>query len=197
MFHHSDKNRGLFWGSVIIIIGVLFLLDELRLLDVGELWPLAIIAIGVWMIIKARSRGTGDSWQGHGFGDQTFISDTDNVLQSNTFGDVKVTINSKEFKSGEIRTIFGDVKVDLTSLDIKEGEQTLRLNTIFGDIKVSAPKELPFLIYCSNTAGDLKIFDEKRSGWRQTMTYKSENFDTADRKLKIITSQIFGDVKVW
>jgi len=197
MFHHSDKSRGLFGGIVIIIIGVLFLLDEFRLLDVGELWPLAIIALGMWMIIKARSRRNGDSSHDHGFGDQTFISDTDNVLQSNTFGDVKVTINSKDFKSGEIRTIFGDVKVDLTKLDIKEGEQALRLNTIFGDIKISAPKELPLLIYSSNTAGDLKIFDEKRSGWRQTMTYKSENYDTATKKLKIITGQIFGDVKVW
>jgi len=197
MFHHSDRSRGLYWGVIIIIVGVLLLLDELRLLDVGRLWPLIIIAVGVWMIIQARHRVSGESSAGHDMGDQTVITDTENVLHSNMFGDIKVTINSKEFKSGQIRTVFGDVKVDITELDVKEGEQILRLNTVFGDIKISAPKELAFSVYSSNTAGDMKIFDEQRSGWKQAVSYQSEGYELADKKLKIVTSQIFGDVKVW
>jgi predicted membrane protein len=43
----------------------------------------------------------------------------------------------------------------------------------------------------------MKIFDEKRSGWRQTFTYKSEGYDASDKKLRIVTSQVFGDLKVW
>lgn len=197
MSSHSDRSRGLFWGFIFIIVGLLFLLDRFRVLDIGDLWPLAIIAVGVWMIIKARSRSYEGSWSCHGMGDQAFVSDSGNVIHSNTFGDINVTINSKDFKSGQIRTTFGDVKVDLTNLDIKEGEQTLNLNTIFGDIKISTSKRLPFSIHGSNTAGDMKIFEEKRSGWRQTISYQSEGYDTATKKLRIITNQVFGDLKVW
>jgi len=197
MSHHYEKNRGLFWGLIIIIVGFLFLLDEFNLMDVGDLWPLIIIAVGVWMIIKARTPHSEKEWSSHGAGDQSCVTDTDQVYQTNTFGDINVTINSKNFKGGEVRTTFGDVKVDLTEINIKEGEQVLRLNNTFGDINISVPKDIPLLILGSNTAGDMKIFQQKRSGWRQTITHKSEGYETASQKLKIVANQVFGDLKVW
>ena len=196
MTHHSDKSRGLFWGVLIIVIGFLFLFDEFKWLDIGDLWPLAIIAVGVWLVIKARHRSENNNECGHGMGDQDFITDTDKIFHSNTFGNLRVTINSNNFKGGEVRTVFGDVKVELTNLIVQEGEQLLRLNTTFGNIKISVPKETAFAVFGSNTAGDIKMFDEKRGGWRQTIKYRSEDYETADKKLKIITNQMFGDLKV-
>ena len=46
MSQHSDRNRGLFWGLIIIIIGFLFLFAKFGWINTGDLWPLAIIAIG-------------------------------------------------------------------------------------------------------------------------------------------------------
>jgi predicted membrane protein len=197
MSDHHDRKSGLFWGVIITLVGFLFLFDRMNILDIGDLWPLGIIAVGIWMIIKAKYRSDYGNGGSHGMGDQAYITDNENVIHSNTFGDVKVTIKSKDFKSGQIRTTFGDVKVDLTELEIRDGEQILRMSTTFGDIKISTPKELAFSLDGTNTAGDMKIFDEKRSGWRQTVSYKSENYDSSAKRLKIITSQVFGDLKVW
>ena len=45
------SNSGMFWGAILILIGVLFLLDNFYFLDFGDLihdfWPLILIAIGV------------------------------------------------------------------------------------------------------------------------------------------------------
>ena len=194
---YSQKTQNLFWGFMIILLGILLLLNEFNILDIGDLWPLLIIALGVWLILKPKSGHDDSPGFGSGFGDQTYVTDTEEVIESNTFGDIKVTVKSKNFKSGHISTTFGDVNVDLTELDIESGEQTLRLNTNFGDMKIAVPKNIPFSIQANNTAGDMRIFEEKRSGWKQAATYASEGYDTAEKKLKIVASQLFGDLKVW
>ncbi len=194
---YSQKTQNLFWGFMIILLGILLLLNEFNILDIGDLWPLLIIALGVWLILKPKSGHHDSPGFGSGFGDQTYVTDTEEVIESNTFGDIKVTVKSKNFKRGRITTTFGDVNVDLTELDIETGEQTLRLSTNFGDMKVAVPKNIPFSIQANNTAGDMRIFEEKRSGWKQTATYVSEGYDTAEKKLKIVASQLFGDLKVW
>jgi LiaI-LiaF-like transmembrane region/LiaF transmembrane domain len=46
-----------FWGPVLIVIGVIWLLSNLTHFAVGRLWPLWLIAIGVWLVInKDRPR---------------------------------------------------------------------------------------------------------------------------------------------
>lgn len=197
MKNYSQKTQNLFWGFIIILLGILLLLNEFDVLDIGDLWPLLIIALGLWLILKPKSGHDDASGFGSGFGDQTYVTDTEEVIESNTFGDMKVTVKSKNFKNGRITATFGDLNVDLTELDIETGEQTLRLSTNFGDMKVAVPKNIPFSIQANNTAGDMRIFEEKRSGWKQTATYASEGYDSAEKKLKIVTSQLFGDLKVW
>jgi LiaI-LiaF-like transmembrane region/LiaF transmembrane domain len=46
-----------FWGPVLIVLGVIWLLSNLTHFAVGRLWPLWLIAIGVWLVInKDRPR---------------------------------------------------------------------------------------------------------------------------------------------
>jgi len=202
MSHHHSRYQSLCWGIMLITAGVIFLLHTTRGLDIGELisnyWPVFLILLGIYMIIQNRNQFEGDSAFDWGAGgDRSFVTDKENIIQSNTFGDVNVTVDSKDFQSGQIKTAFGDVKVDLTNLDIIEGERRLHLSTVFGDVKVNAPKDLPVKVYVSTTFGDTNIFNEKRSGFSQRHTFKSPNYDTAKKKLFITISQTFVDTKVW
>jgi hypothetical protein len=48
----------LFWPGLLIVAGVLFLLNNLGLLDwlrADIFWPVVLIAVGVWLILR-RSR---------------------------------------------------------------------------------------------------------------------------------------------
>lgn len=46
-----------FWGPVLILIGVLWLLSNITHFDAGRLWPLWLIAVGAWLLVnKNRPR---------------------------------------------------------------------------------------------------------------------------------------------
>jgi hypothetical protein len=53
-------RRGLFWGSVILLLGVLLLLQTLGILSFNVwpiFWALFLIFLGVWFLLRSRSRG--------------------------------------------------------------------------------------------------------------------------------------------
>lgn len=54
------RRQGLFWGSVILLLGVLLLLQTLGLLSFNVwpiFWALFLIFLGVWFLIRSRMRG--------------------------------------------------------------------------------------------------------------------------------------------
>lgn len=53
------NKGGLFWGGMLIVLGVLFMLNILGILPVNVwtlFWPLALIALGIWVLSSAFGR---------------------------------------------------------------------------------------------------------------------------------------------
>jgi phage shock protein C len=55
---HQSKNGSLVGGSILIILGVIFSIQQFTEIHiwewVGKLWPLILIFLGVWIIVKDR-----------------------------------------------------------------------------------------------------------------------------------------------
>jgi hypothetical protein len=51
------RHTGTFWGPVLILIGVLWLLNNVTGFALGRLWPLWMIAIGVWLLVNKDRYG--------------------------------------------------------------------------------------------------------------------------------------------
>ncbi|HVB85991.1 MAG TPA: DUF5668 domain-containing protein [Candidatus Dormibacteraeota bacterium] len=71
------RHTGHFWGPVLIVIGGMWLLSNLTGFAAGRLWPLWMIAVGVWLLInrdhyddirRGRRQGKAmrDWWKHHG-----------------------------------------------------------------------------------------------------------------------------------
>jgi len=71
------RHSGQFWGPVLIVIGGLWLVSNLTGFAVGRLWPLWMIAVGVWLLVnrehydelhRGRRQGKAmrDWWKHHG-----------------------------------------------------------------------------------------------------------------------------------
>jgi hypothetical protein len=60
---HRDSAGRVFWGIIIILFGVLFLLDHLGRLDFGSIfsryWPVLLILIGFWQLFANNFRNPG------------------------------------------------------------------------------------------------------------------------------------------
>jgi lia operon protein LiaF len=193
--NHGKKT--IFWAFIIILIGLVLLFNNLDIIDIKDLlkdyWPVLLILWGLYLIMK-RDRYHFDNGI---TGDKDFICETEKAFYSNVFGDLQVEINSQNFEEGKINTTFGDIGLDLSKLNIKSGQKILDIHGVFGDIKVSVPQNIEFSITASITAGDIKIMGNKVDGFSKELKYQSKNYDTANSKLMIHVSHVFGDIKVW
>jgi hypothetical protein len=47
-----------FWPTVLVVVGVYFLLNNLGVLDwlgFDKVWPVLLIALGIWLILRRRT----------------------------------------------------------------------------------------------------------------------------------------------
>ncbi|HXG39908.1 MAG TPA: DUF5668 domain-containing protein [Candidatus Limnocylindrales bacterium] len=54
-----DRDWSIAGGLILVLVGVYFFLDEtlgLNLPSFGELWPILVIVVGAWLIVRALAR---------------------------------------------------------------------------------------------------------------------------------------------
>jgi len=159
----SGKNNSLFWGAMLVLFGVLFLLDNFYFLDFGEIistyWPLILVAIGIKILLDhRRQQKETDNFDSeepvdiHGG-----TSHTDGISENNVFGDINLNITSESFRGGSVSNVFGDMKIDISSTKFEQGTTKVFISGVFGDVTVIAPKDVPLKTSCSCVAGDVSV----------------------------------------
>lgn len=187
--------RRYFWGFILICIGTLLLLDNLRVLEIGEFvarfWPVLFMAVGLLIIFGKRPNRVYVS------GDVEATDTTDRIEMSHTFGDVRLKLDSENFCGGEISNVFGNIEVDLESIVLKEGEHRLKMNGVFGDLIVILPKNTDIAVLTHTSFGTARIKDRSSSGVSGQLSYSTAGFESATGKLTIEAHQTFGDIRVF
>ena len=193
----------IWWGLALIILGGLFLLDNVRMIDVGDIfhtwWPLFLVLWGVailWRRINVSQTANPAQTVQHVFGDTNEESATDRIAYSGVFGDTRVRISSTDFKGGNVSTVFGDTLIDLSPSALHDGEQTLKISGVFGDIDVIPPRETGLSVSATTVFGDLQVNEMRKEGFSSSVNYESQGYVSAPKKLRIVMSQVFGDVSV-
>lgn len=135
------------WGLVLIVLAVIAELNALGIthLRFRNLWPLAIIAIGVlmlwqtlsgnrkshiWRILEASESGNDDSRE----------PDSGTVNLNYIFSGTDRRIRTRNFKGGQISAIFGGFKLDLTKAEIEGDRAVLEANAVFGGGEIIVPE---------------------------------------------------------
>ncbi len=197
----SAHRRPYLGALILITLGILFLLDNLGVADFGSIittyWPLILILIGIRIFFRYGRSSTQSSPSVDMSSGATQESNASAINNSNVFGDVDLKISSKEFRGGSISNTFGDMNVDLSDIALAEGEQTLKLDGVFGDLHVLVPKDIEIYVTTHSVFGDVRVLGNVKSGFGQEISYSSPNYPGASKKLRIISNQVFGDVKVW
>ncbi|MBI5216326.1 MAG: cell wall-active antibiotics response protein [Ignavibacteriae bacterium] len=187
-----------FGGVILILIGGLFLLDNLGVADFGEVistfWPLILIVWG-FTVLRNRRKPKPETCDLP----RTDIHQTlggELIHESNVFGDIFLSITSQVFKGGSINGTFGDIELDLSKTTFAEGEHFLRIHGVFGDCTIITPKDSAVTVSASSTAGDLYVFGQKKSGFSPSIDAVSPSYANSTSRLKIMVSITFGDIKV-
>jgi predicted membrane protein len=199
----SGNNSTLFWGVMIIIFGVLFLLDNFYIISFGNFistyWPLILVAIGIKILLDHRRQrtDTDDFDTAEPVNTYGESSKADGISESNVFGDINLNLTSENFKGGSVSNVFGDIKVDISKATLPEGTTKIFVSGVFGDVNIIAPKDIPIKTNCSSVAGDISVRGYSKDGLFPKVEHTEELYESGDKKLYITVSIIFGSITIY
>ncbi len=195
-----NSNR-LWLGIVLIVLGVLFLLDNAGVLGLGDIihtyWPVVLILWGISIMRGRRRDAIGFNETSHEvFGDRERATRTDQVHHSVVFGDISVQVESQSFKGGSVSAVFGNARIDLSRSALSEGESLLKISSVFGNAFVQLPQGTAFALTANTVFGDIQCDEEQRRGFSQSLQYVSPSYLTTTKKIHIQASQVFGNITI-
>jgi predicted membrane protein len=196
----SEGGRDNFGGSILVLIGGVFLLRNL-----GFLWlnPFALIGPGILIffgiMILMRNMYGPDWWGGSCVPSPRadaaappaagptprYDTTSENRLNAQVmFGGIHRRINSQEFEGGRISTTIGGVEIDLRDAKMKGLQAFLQVDVIMGGVEIRVPDGWMIEVHGSPVFGG---FDDRTS----------KPADPANApKLIIQGSVMFGGVSV-
>lgn len=126
----SPSNRA--WGVILIAVGAIFQLNTLGITHIRftDLWPLAIIAIGLVLMWTALRPAVRINSVGSG---------PDMFNATAIFGGIERRIKSQAFRGGRATCIFGGAELDLRDAMIDGDEATIEVNCICGGAEIRVP----------------------------------------------------------
>lgn len=143
----SPSSTGKVWSSTAIIGGILLLLGNYNIIHAGWdiIWPLALIAGGVVMLIcRYRWQGLPESFRNcTRMGVKSSGNGEDNRLQIDTvFSGVKRRVETTNFEGGQLNCVFGSIELDLRRATISSQDRSIEIeaNAVFGGIEIRIPE---------------------------------------------------------
>lgn len=187
--------RNFYWGLALVIFGILLLLENLDIADMGDIirtyWPILLILWGASVLTRTDRRHPGTP--------ATVPSSPDNrelLHESHVFENINLVIGSSNFKGGSISTVFGNCIVDLSGSTIAEGDHVMRLSGVFGDTLLKLPHGCAAYINASAVLGNANILGQQRGGFASDVRVSTPGFSTATNKLSISVSKVFGNITI-
>lgn len=118
-------------GLILILIGLLFLLNNLDIIpyDIGDLWPFFLILIGFYVIKSALTRTSGKP-----------PATSDYINLSFVLGGGDFRFNTQNFKGGKVDAIMGGGTIDLRDADFKGDEVFFDSFVIMGGVEIRVPE---------------------------------------------------------
>lgn len=204
------KINKLFWGMVITAFGVTLQGNHLGYFYISSgqfwswIWPILIIYFGLSIIFNRKSdlividlsnKYDDDDADRDTFGHRKTKRIT-SIKRKHLIGDIKLGKTPWQIEDLQTWVGIGDISIDLSTAMLKEGENVIDLSGGIGDVKILVPDALPVKINVDVKLGEVKIFENRQSGTSRFVSYESENYALADKKVAIYVQLSIGDVKV-
>ncbi len=171
----------MFWGILLIVIGVLMIIKHVFGLDL----PVFKILLGLFFIYLGVKTIFGG-----------FHLTVDSKATENTaiFSEADFQFPSSE-NSNDYQTIFGKGRLDLTKVDLSNGDVKIDLDAVFGKLTVIVDPKTPLVVKVNSAFGKVQLPTKDKVTFGE-YTYESESAKTATAKLILTTSAVFGSLKI-
>ncbi len=115
------NRSSIFMGSTLVVVGLLFLLGNWLNINVWALiWPLALIVVGGWILLRPRAVAPGTN------------------VDFRFLGEIKRG-GAWQVAPEEMTAFVGDIDLDFRQAVVPVGETRLHLSGFVGDVHVTVP----------------------------------------------------------
>lgn len=175
------RDRGqVFIGAAIILAGLVFLIGNQFNINVWAFcWPTALILLGVWLLVRTQ-RGVPDT----GVRQRLLI-----------LGDMHRD-GAWQVADEEIWVGVGDVDLDMLEAEVPLGETRIRILGFVSDVDILVPEGVGVSVSSTAFVSDAKVLGKKREGILVPVDVVSDDYETAERKVRLETTCFVSEVKV-
>jgi len=175
LYNLLTNPAGRFGGLIILLLGSLFLagnLDQLNVFEYVSFWPLVLIFIGVWLLLRGHRKPR--------------EIDRSRLNLINIFSGTSSRVVSSNFKGGSSISIFGGAEIDLREAVLDGGRAQFDVFALFGGDDIYVPEGWNVVIK------GLPIF----AGWDDNTRNLSADDAEIESTLEINCLLLFGGVDV-
>jgi predicted membrane protein len=173
------RNSGqLIFAVVVILIGVVLLADSMLDVDVWSFaWPIGIILLGVFLLLRPKLVGA------------------DTSVGYKLLGDIKRK-GDWEVSEEEIWIGVGDVRLDMSSAEIPLGETCIRVQGFVSDVRLYVPQDVGVALSSNAFYSEVRLFGKKHERFLSPVNLASDDYETAERRVRLEMSMFVSDVRV-
>jgi predicted membrane protein len=167
-------------GGVLMGVGGVLLAQTLGYLDglsLGDLWPLALIGLGVLLLFQRSFEWTGSR------GDR--VINKRKINDATVFGGASRKSVTDNFEGGTISSVFGGFELDLRKANMAGDSVVLNIDAVFGGVEIRIPENWSVVLSGTGVFGGYS--DETEHPREGTPGYK---------ELIIKGSAVFGGVVI-
>ncbi|HXR96962.1 MAG TPA: DUF5668 domain-containing protein [Terriglobales bacterium] len=138
VLHRCGANRVCGWLAIVFGAGLLARTLGYVRFDVGQLWPVVLIVLGIAMLLRGPRLRHAYAYAAPDASSRTQPGD-DHVNGVAFMGGFKRQITRQDFRGGSVSAFLGGFELDLTRADIAGDEAVLELSSVFGGGEVRVP----------------------------------------------------------
>ena len=170
------RNPGSIFGIVLILLGIILITARLLNVDTWAMfWPLGLIAIGLWIILRPNFAPVGTNVRFR------FISEIDR------FGNWQVNDEETSY-------FIGEADLDFTSAEIPAGETRLRYMGFVTNVKIRLPDDVGLQVQSGSFVTDAKLFGREFDRVFTPLQFTSDNYKDAARKINLEVNSFVADL---
>ncbi|MBW8012818.1 MAG: hypothetical protein FVQ83_16500 [Chloroflexi bacterium] len=173
------RARGQRLFAILLIgIGGIMLTANFIEIDSSEIfWPLVLILIGIWFIFRPG------------------LSQYGEVVRLKIIGEINRD-GDWELKDEEILMFVGELDFDLTEAEIPLGETSLRILAFVSELDLRLPEGVGLSLSVNAFVSNAGIYEPKQEYIFSGMNYTSDDYASAERKIRVVISSFVAEVKV-
>ncbi len=153
----SQRGRSLGGPVFLIALGAVLQVITLGWAGWGILWPVALIAAGLVVLLQGSRFRQRPSQEATG---------DDTIALSAMFSGVEHRITSANFRGGRVTATFGGIEMDLRDARLQQ-DATLEVTALFGGVELKVPDEWNVQVHGAPLFGGIEDAGSKRASQGQ------------------------------